>query len=149
MSDLVIRPAMAGDLPQVLGLLKQLNPDDPDLDPLEAQRLWSRLLASHSTTLLVAACEARLLATCTLTIAPNLTRNGRAYALVENVVTDGQRRERGIGKAVLQAALDRAWRESCYKVMLATGSKRPETLGFYESVGFTRGVKTAFEIKHP
>ena len=51
--------------------------------------------------------------------------------------------------AQLQAALDKAWRADCYKVLLATGSKRESTLRFYEGVGFTRDAKTYFEIRRP
>jgi hypothetical protein len=40
------------------------------------------------------------------------------------------------------------WKAGCYKVMLATGSRREETLHFYEGAGFDRGGKTFFEA-HP
>jgi hypothetical protein len=46
---------------------------------------------------------------------------------------------------VLRAALDNARQAGCYKVMLATGSRREETLRFYEQAGFERGVKTFFQ----
>ena len=91
----------------------------------------------------------RLVGTCTLTVIPNLTRNGRSYGIIENVVTDERHRRQGIGKALLQAALERAWTAGCYKVTLTTGSRRPETLAFYEGAGFRRDVKTAFEAKRP
>ena len=51
---------------------------------------------------------------------------------------------RGLATVVLQAALREAWEHGCYKVMLATGSKRETTLHFYEQAGFIRGVKTGF-----
>lgn len=53
----------------------------------------------------------------------------------------------GLGRAVLHAALDRAWNADCYKVLLATGSQRESTLHFYEGAGFQRGAKTYFEIR--
>lgn len=84
------------------------------------------------------------MATCTLTLIPNLTRNMRPYGVIENVVTDPAFRQRGFGTGTLQYALQDAWREDCYKVMLLTGSKRESTLRFYEKAGFQRGVKTGF-----
>ena len=34
--------------------------------------------------------------------------------------------------------------ENCYKMMLLTGSKKPETLHFYEKAGYNSSDKTAF-----
>jgi GNAT superfamily N-acetyltransferase len=53
----------------------------------------------------------------------------------------------GLGKAVLKAALEIAWKADCYKVMLATGSRREATLSFYEGAGFHRGGQTYFEVR--
>lgn len=41
-----------------------------------------------------------------------------------------------------------AWEAGCYKVMLMTGSKRPETLRFYADAGFEQS-KTGFQIRRP
>jgi GNAT superfamily N-acetyltransferase len=47
---------------------------------------------------------------------------------------------------VMQAAVDHAWSNGCYKVMLMTGRTDPAVLRFYEACGFQRG-KTAFQIR--
>ncbi len=87
-------------------------------------------------------------ATCTLIVTPNLTRGGRPYALMENVVTRTHLHRRGLGRAVVQAAIDSAFAQGCYKVMLLSG--RPEeVMLFYESLGFSRARKTGFEIRAP
>jgi len=75
-----------------------------------------------------------------------LTRGGKPYALIENVVTRADFRNRGFGKLVLQAAMERVWEADCYKVMLMTGSKKPSTLSFYMAVGFEQS-KTGFQIR--
>ena len=91
--------------------------------------------------------EGKLVSTCNLTIVPNLTRSAQPYGLIENVVTHPEYRKRGIGTQVLQYALNIAWKQGCYKVMLLTGSKRESTLRFYEQAGFVRGEKTGFVAK--
>ncbi len=44
----------------------------------------------------------------------------------------------------LAYAKEIAEQEKCYKMMLLTGSKKPETLHFYEKAGYNSSDKTAF-----
>jgi hypothetical protein len=46
-------------------------------------------------------------------------------------------------------AVQIAGQSGCYKVMLMTGSKKDETLRFYENCGFNRNEKTAFIKRLP
>ena len=93
--------------------------------------------------------EGLLVASCTLTVIPNLTRACRPYGVIENVVTHSAHRNQGWGHALLQHTLAHAWRERCYKVMLMTGRKDEHTLRFYEQAGFDRHGKQAFVAKPP
>lgn len=77
---------------------------------------------------------------------PNLTRGGKPYALIENVVTHANHRGAGFGRMALNAAVERAWEADCYKVMLMTGSKQPSTLAFYKAAGFEQS-KTGFQVR--
>ena len=146
-TDARIRLAGPGDLDGMLDLYRHLNPDDPRPSPAAAEAAWGALLASKLTSVFVAEATGRPVASCTLIIVPNLTRGARPYGLVENVVTHAAHRRRGLGQAVLKAALDAAWAANCYKVMLATGSREEATLRFYERAGFTRGGKTFFQAR--
>ena len=130
-----------------MALYRQLNPGDPVLDPAAAEPVWTALLSSGLTTLFVADMAGALVSTCTLVIAPNLSRGARPYGLIENVVTDAGHRRTGLGRAVLDAALAKAWAANCYKVSLATGSRTEATLRFYDGVGFQRNAKFYFEIR--
>jgi GNAT superfamily N-acetyltransferase len=144
----IVRTATDSDLQGILALYRHLNPTDPVLDLAKAT--WTALLSSRLTTVYVAEPVRGLLAaSCTLVTVPNLTRGARPYAMIENVVTHADYRRQGFGRAVLQAAMDAAWKGDCYKIMLATGSRREETLRFYESVGFDRGTKTFFQARRP
>jgi GNAT superfamily N-acetyltransferase len=143
----VIRAASGGDLAGILALYRHLNPDDPDPDAARAEAAWSAIVSAPMMTVFVAEADDRLVSSCTLVIVPNLTRAARPYGLVENVVTHAEYRNRGLARSVLKTALDAAWAAGCYKVMLATGSKNPETLRFYEQSGFERGGKTFFQAR--
>ena len=132
----------------MLDLYRHLHPDDPTPDAATAEAAWSALTGSDLIKVIVADAAGVLISTCTLVTIPNLTRGVRPYSLIENVVTHPDHRRTGLGRAVLSFALDAAWKAGCYKVMLATGSRREETLHFYEGAGFDRRGKTFFEA-HP
>ena len=83
-------------------------------------------------TVIVAEAAKRLVSSCTLAIVPNLSRGGRSYGVIENVVTHADHRKLGFGRRVLAYALDVAAQADCYKVHLATGSKQEATLRFWE-----------------
>jgi len=147
MIEPIIRPAVRDDLPGVLALYRYLHPDDPKLDLAAAEAAWSALLSSDAATLIVADIAGLLVSSCTLAIIPNLSGGAMPYGVIENVVTQPDHRRHGLGRAVLQAALDIAWQANCYKVVLATGSKQEATLRFYEGAGFRRGGKAYFEVR--
>jgi GNAT superfamily N-acetyltransferase len=147
MTETYVRAAAEDDLLAVLALYRHLHPQEPPLEISAAARVWSLLLSSGLTTVIVAQEAERLVSSCTLAILPNLSRGGRPYGVIENVVTHADYRRRGLGRRVLAHALDLAWQADCYKVHLATGSQREATLRFYESAGFARGGKTYFEVR--
>jgi GNAT superfamily N-acetyltransferase len=145
-----IRLIRADELPDLLNLYRHLHPDDSVL-PLsgDLERKWQQILSHPHLHYLVADSAGRMMATCTLTLIPNLTRAARPYALIENVVTHPDFRRQGVGTRLLQAALALAWTQDCYKVMLMTGRTDAGTLRFYQQAGFEAGVKTAFVARHP
>lgn len=143
-----VRAAVEADLPAILALYRQLSATDLLPDAAEAAETWRQMLSSAFMTVHVAELDGRVVATCVLVIAPNLTRNMSPFGLIENVVTEEGLRGQGVGKHVVQAAIAQAWEAGCYKVMLLTGRKDPAVLAFYEACGFSRG-KTAFEVRRP
>lgn len=149
MISLTIRAAEAGDLPALSGLYRHLDAQDLPCPPEKARDILERFLRYEGSAILIGMAGTELATSCTVVIIPNLTRSGAPYALIENVVTHADYRGRGFGKAVLQAAVERAWEAGCYKAMLMTGSKRPSTFAFYEAAGFSQS-KTGFQIRrHP
>jgi len=77
-------------------------------------------------------------------IIPNLTRDVRPYAFIENVVTHKEYRHCGYATGCLNYAKEIAKSENCYKIMLLTGAKNAETLDFYRKAGYNSTDKTAF-----
>ena len=145
-AKLHIRDVQADDLHELQTLYIHLDRHDISCTPEEAAAILDDFLRPRGNAILIGTIDHTLVATCTLVVVPNLTRGGKPYALIENVVTHADWRKRGFGAAILKAAIARAWDHGCYKVMLMTGSKRPETLRFYETVGFSPS-KTGFQMR--
>lgn len=139
-----LRQATRADLPALLALYVHLNPDDTDTDLARSETSFDQFLRYDGSAIFLGETDGTLVSSCALVVIPNLTRGGAPYGLIENVVTHQAYRGRGFGTAVLDAAAQRAWDQGCYKVMLMTGSKRPETLSFYQRAGFEQS-KTGFQ----
>jgi GNAT superfamily N-acetyltransferase len=143
-----IRKICESELPSLLELYCHLHPSDPKLPvTADVERLWQKILADPHILYLVAEVDGKIISSCTLAIILNLTRGARPYGLIENVVTHPDFRRQGFGTRLLQAALELAWEQDCYKVMLLTGRKDEATLQFYQQAGFEAGVKTGFIAK--
>lgn len=143
-----IREAELKDYYQIMALYQQLQPDDPAVEENQGKSIYESIIESKNYILIVAEIENTIVSSCYLNLIPNLTRNGRPYAVIENVITDAGHRNRGIGKEVMNYAVNKALQAGCYKVMLSTGRKDDSTLKFYEACGFESGIKTAFIIKN-
>tara|TARA_R110002072_G_scaffold154889_1_gene304939 strand:- start:870 stop:1310 length:441 start_codon:yes stop_codon:yes gene_type:complete len=139
-----VREVSFDELGGVLDLIDQFDrviSPRPSSDSL--QSIFKQIKASGGAIIGVFA-AGKILGTCTVNLCANLSWSGRPYAIIENVVVDSSHRGKGIGTAILHFAKKFAEESGCYKVALMTGSKRPETLRFYENAGFS-GTKIGFQ----
>lgn len=146
---LEIRDLGAADLPALLELYQQLHASDAPLAPERAAQLWQAIGADPALIYLGGFVAGRLVSACNAVVVLNLTRGGRPYAVIENVVTDAAHRGQGIGGAVLRALVERCWQRDCYKVSLTSAAARGPAHSFYERLGFDRSAKQAFVITRP
>ena len=105
---------------------------------------WNTILSDNNHHIIVKVIDDKIVASCVCVIIPNLTRNVRPYAFVENVVTHSDYRGKGYATECLNYAKEIAINENCYKMMLLTGSKIEKTLDFYRNAGYNSSDKTAF-----
>jgi GNAT superfamily N-acetyltransferase len=142
------RPATIADLEGLLDLFR-VSEVSPAVEPVEqAKKIWRQTLNHTGVTVFVSA-EDSIVATCMLITAPNLLRSGRAHAFLENVVTHPAFQGHGHGRAVVEAALSKAWATGCYHVLLQSGRKDPRVHRFYERCGFEPGLRTAYVARPP
>lgn len=136
---MIIRKAKATDAQDLKVLyfehLTQFPPrEEQDMD------LWGNLLdrfeKDEHMHLLVTEEDGKVVSSVQMAIIENLTHNVRPFAVIENVVTHFDYRNRGYASALLKRASEIAKEYNCYKVLLETGSNKESTLNFYRGNGF-------------
>lgn len=136
---MIIRKAKASDAENLKELYFHFLTKYP---PVEEQdmALWGEMLERFEKDdkmyILVAEEDGRVVSTVQMAIIESLTHNVRGFAVVENVVTHSDYRNRGYASALLQKASEIAREHRCYKISLETGSNRESTLNFYRNNGF-------------
>lgn len=142
-----LREAKADDLDGVLLLYKELIPSDLPLEEKLAEDIFHKICSDSSFFILVLESDECLVSSCALSVIPNLTRGGKPYAVIENVITNANYRKNGFGKQIMKYAISFAKEKGCYKIMLQSGSANPNTQQFYKKLGFSNTSKTAYVIK--
>lgn len=143
------RLALSTDLPSLLALFA-VSEVSRAVEPREgAERVWRETMAQPGLYVFVSDDRDRIAATCMLITAPNLLRGGRRHGILENVVTHPELQGLGHGRAVVQAALTRAWADDCHHVLMQSGRKDPRVHVFYERLGFVPGLRRAYVARRP
>lgn len=138
-APLVIREAQQADLPGVLALYAQ-----PDLDngvvlsPEEARGVYAQFARYPHYKLYIVELDGRIAGSYAFLKMHNLGHIGAPSAIVEDVVVDPGIQGKGIGRAMMQHAVDEARALGCYKLMLSSNAKRERAHAFYEQLGFER-----------
>lgn len=140
----MIREANRDDLKDILELYLDLHETEIPEDSEHLSDTWKQIINNENHHLIVCEVDGKIVSSCVCVIIPNLTRNARPYAFVENVVTHRDFRGKGYATECLNFAKDIAVNNNCYKMMLLTGSKSEETLNFYKKAGYNSTDKTAF-----
>ena len=141
---MVIREIKDNELSELLALYTHLHelgiPDNSE----HLQNTWAEIMGDKNHHIIVCEVDGKLVSSCVCVIIPNLTRNIRPYAFIENVVTHADYRGKGCATTCLNYAKELAVKADCYKMMLLTGAKNESTLNFYKRVGYNCTDKTAF-----
>ncbi len=141
---MIIREIRESELSNLLELYTHLHelgiPDNSE----HLQNTWKKIYNDEYHHIIVCEVDGKLVSSCVCVIIPNLTRNIRPYAFIENVVTHTDYRGKGYATSCLNYAKELAITADCYKMMLLTGSKSESTLSFYNRAGYNCTDKTAF-----
>ncbi|WP_121181290.1 MULTISPECIES: GNAT family N-acetyltransferase [unclassified Nocardiopsis] len=143
---MIIRAAIRSDLGAILRLLRELGDADHSQSAhvrmsSAAVRAWTRMENDPDRTILVAEQRGQIIGTLDLLVVANLTHDAQPWAVVDNLVVDPLTRGRGIGRALMDDAVDRAARAGCYKVELLSHESRHGAHRFYAALGFENSAE--------
>ena len=141
--DEMIREIKENELKELLELYTHLHELGIPEYSENLQNTWNTICHDNNHHIIVCEIDGKIVSSCVCVIIPNLTRNIRPYAFIENVVTQSDYRGKGYATACLNYAKELALKADCYKMMLLTGSKNDKTLDFYKKAGYNSDDKTA------
>ncbi len=143
---MLIREAGEKDLPEVVKLLGSMD-GESEMESGEALKIWSNIKQYPYYKLLVAEEQENIIGTCSLIVIDNLGHQGARLAVVESVIVEQNYRGHGIGKLMMNHAMELAREEKCYKLMLSSNTKRAAAHEFYQRLGFKQhGISFMVEV---
>lgn len=145
--EFVYRPASARDVPDMIGLLRQVMEHHEVAPPPPAtmRRTLTTLLASSTHhRFLVAAGPDGLVAMCALIFTTSTWAADRACEL-QDVVVARDARGQGVGRALLDAAATLARQEGCNRLVLTSEAWNLGAHAFYRELGFEEKTCVYFE----
>lgn len=141
---IMVRETVKEDLDELLNLYLFLHEKNIPENSEYLENTWKTIIEDINHHIVVKEINGKIVSSCVCVIVPNLTRNIRPYALIENVVTNDEYRGKGYATECLNYVKEIAIKNNCYKMMLLTGTKNENTLAFYKSAGYNSDDKIAF-----
>lgn len=141
MTAMLVRRAAHADLAAIVALLADdplgAGRDDPalPLDPGYAAA-FAAIAADPHQFLAVATIGEETVGTLHLTFIPGLARRGAWRADIKAVRIASARRGQGLGRQLLDWAVEQSRTRGCAIVQLASGTDRTDAHRFYEQAGF-------------
>lgn len=137
MTTVSLRPVAEAELPLLTEILAELDDDKPA--PLaHIQDVWHEMRRFPDYLSYFAEADGAIVGTLSMIVFPVLSSTVRSEAIVEAVVIRPAYRDRGLGRAMLQAAMALAASKGAYKLALSSNLRRLDAHRFYDAMGFRR-----------
>lgn len=94
--------------------------------------------ADPNSRLFVAEADGQVVGTFQLSFMRRMSRGGHRVCEIESVHVASERRNLGIGTAMIKRALEEATAAGCIRLQLTSDQQRTRAHGFYERLGFLR-----------
>lgn len=139
MGGLMIREATSGDVAAMLKLYELGDRASEEAFTVEEGVAHLAMMQQNpALNAYVALNGDVVVGTYELLIMENMARRGRRSGVVEDVMVLPDHRGRGVGKAMMQDAMERCRTAGCYKMTLSSNQMREGAHRFYDALGFQR-----------
>jgi ribosomal protein S18 acetylase RimI-like enzyme len=139
MNSVTIREAIEDDIPAIFGVYSSAGiGDESSFSVVEAKAHFAKLKQYPSFRVFVALVDQAIVGTYALLIMENMAKRDRRSGVVENVAVHPLHQGRGVGRAMMQHALEQCRQADCYKLTLSSNLKRTDAHRFYDALGFER-----------
>ncbi len=133
-----IRPATIDDVENILQIYAKALDNGNVLSVEKAQTIFLKQQQYPDYQVFVAEINDTIVGTFALLIMENMAHLGTPSAVVEDVGVLPTMQGKGIGKAMMEFALQYAKEKGCYKMSLSSNLRREKAHQFYESLGFQK-----------
>jgi GNAT superfamily N-acetyltransferase len=147
MNDILIREATESDLPAVGKLLEDLTDAIDSTEGIDtdiALKNYERLLKDAGSHFLVAAREGTPVGFINFTVRQTILHQSPS-ALIDELVVAEEYRGKGVGRQLVQAAIDKCRQLGCCEVEVSTEKTNLKARNFYKQCGFEE-IGTLFEV---
>ena len=146
---LTIADAQRDDIPTLIALYTAAGLDTRGPhDEAVARGAWDRMhRAVPGVRVFIAQRAGIAVGTYSFFVLPLLAHSGAPEAIVEDVAVHPEAQGQGIGRSMMEHAMQLAREAGCYKLALSSNQRREHAHAFYERLGFARhGVSFAVEL---
>ena len=135
MTDVKIRQLEENDLEN--GFLNSLDSlrKASDLEPEKAKQIFNKIKQNENHRIFVAVIGDKIVGSTTLLIEQKFIHQGGKVGHIEDVVVSKENQGKGIGEKLINAVLDFAKQNQCYKTILDCND---DVKAFYEKLGFKK-----------
>lgn len=133
-----IKEASNQDLSGILNLYSLVLDKGNILTNEQAEIIFKKMQTYPNYKVYVAENEEHIVGTFALLIMDNLAHQGTPSGVVEDVAVLNELQGKGIGKMMMEFAIEKCREVGCYKLTLSSNLKRTEAHAFYESLNFEK-----------
>jgi len=136
--NIKIKEATIQDLSAIWNLYSLVLDKGNILTKEQAEILFKKMQAYPNYKVYVAENEEDIVGTFALLIMDNLAHKGTPSGVVEDVAVLTNLQGKGIGKRMMEFAMEKCREAGCYKLTLSSNLIRTEAHAFYESLDFEK-----------
>lgn len=136
--EIFTRVATLDDVNDILQIYAEALDNGKVLSVENAQRIFLKQQQYPDYKVFVAEFEQKIVGTFAILIMENMGHLGTPSAVIEDVGVLPIMQGNGIGKLMMEFAMNYAREKGCYKMSLSSNLRREKAHQFYESLGFQK-----------